>query len=563
MSEKIQVDFTLWAPDAKEVKLAGTFNNWDPDAQPMERALNGDWKTCLMLEPGTYEYRFLVDGKWKNTFLANTVPNEYGTQNCIKIVRPETILIVDDEAHQRMLYQEELSAEGFQIILASNGREAIEKVLETVPDLIVLDIRMPVMDGLEAMGEIIRRAKDIPIIMHSAYSSYKDDFMSWAADDFVVKSADLMELKRKIRGLLFKKNKDHSHIAPVQQEKSKKLKKIKDKLSEKQKSAMLDTGTKKYRAICGAIAHRLRSEFVNIGGSIKSIRKLADQSVDIQEDLDMISKNIEYGQLIMQKLLDYLDMGKPQIKPTKILELMKSEKQLAEEQNVEMTNNDDKNYSAICGRVADNLKRKFIDIYDSVKDVRKFADSSDDVKEEIDIIERSLEYSQLLMRQLLDYLDIGKVQIESVDTQKLLEKIELLARPRLPSNVQLNIVVDQQMKNLIAFGNAEQLLEVMLELLQNAGDVLCEKGGIIKLIFEKKNGQIAISVKDNGPGIPIKIRKKILKEQVPSKSSLGLGLFLCSKVVNTMGGKLNFYTASRKGTTFTVLLPTAKNKKGN
>ena len=117
----------------------------------------------------------------------------------------ETLLVVDDEAHQRMLYQEELGDEGYQIVLARNGMEALEKVLEAAPDLIVLDIRMPVMDGLEALGKIIGKERDIHIIIHSAYSSYKDDFMSWAADDFVVKSADLTELKRKIRGLLDKK----------------------------------------------------------------------------------------------------------------------------------------------------------------------------------------------------------------------------------------------------------------------------------------------------------------------------------------------------------------------
>jgi len=117
----------------------------------------------------------------------------------------ETLLVVDDEAHQRMLYQEELGDEGYQIVLARNGMEALEKVLEAAPDLIVLDIRMPVMDGLEALGKIIGKERNIPIIIHSAYSSYKDDFMSWSADDFVVKSADLTELKRKIRGLLDKK----------------------------------------------------------------------------------------------------------------------------------------------------------------------------------------------------------------------------------------------------------------------------------------------------------------------------------------------------------------------
>ena len=113
-----------------------------------------------------------------------------------------TLLIVDDEANQRRLYQEELSDEGYLVKLACNGKEALESIAEVPPDLVVLDIRMPVMDGLEALGQIIGKERNIPVIIHSAYSSYKDDFISWAADDFVVKSADLAELKKKIRELL-------------------------------------------------------------------------------------------------------------------------------------------------------------------------------------------------------------------------------------------------------------------------------------------------------------------------------------------------------------------------
>lgn len=119
-----------------------------------------------------------------------------------------TLLIVDDEANQRRLYQEELSDEGYTIMLAENGKEALESIAEMPPDLVVLDIRMPVMDGLEALGKIIGKERNIPVIIHSAYSSYKDDFISWAADDFVVKSADLTGLKKKIRELLERRKTD-------------------------------------------------------------------------------------------------------------------------------------------------------------------------------------------------------------------------------------------------------------------------------------------------------------------------------------------------------------------
>ena len=62
------------------------------------------------------------------------------------------------------------------------------------------------MDGFEAMGKILNKDKDIPIIIHTAYSSYKDNFMSWAADAFIVKSSDLTELKNKIKEMITNKS---------------------------------------------------------------------------------------------------------------------------------------------------------------------------------------------------------------------------------------------------------------------------------------------------------------------------------------------------------------------
>ncbi|MFC1590983.1 response regulator [Thermodesulfobacteriota bacterium] len=115
------------------------------------------------------------------------------------------ILIVDDEENIRLLYQQELIDEGYDTILAQDGKECLEKAETENPDLIILDIRMPRMDGLEAIGKIIELNKDIPIIINSAYSTYKDDFMSWAADAYVIKSYDLDSLKDTIKEVLDKK----------------------------------------------------------------------------------------------------------------------------------------------------------------------------------------------------------------------------------------------------------------------------------------------------------------------------------------------------------------------
>lgn len=112
------------------------------------------------------------------------------------------ILLVEDDESQRILYHDELAEAGYEVVMAANGREALKKLETAKPDLIILDIVMPVMDGMETLGRIIREHRDIPIILNTAYSSYREDFMSWGADAYVVKSADLSELKAKVREIL-------------------------------------------------------------------------------------------------------------------------------------------------------------------------------------------------------------------------------------------------------------------------------------------------------------------------------------------------------------------------
>lgn len=115
-----------------------------------------------------------------------------------------TILLVEDDRNERILYERELTEEGYSVVLACDGREALKKVEESVPHLVILDINMPQMDGLDAMSKILDLNPRIPVIINTAYSSYQDSFMSWAADAYVIKSGDLTELKDRIKEVLEK-----------------------------------------------------------------------------------------------------------------------------------------------------------------------------------------------------------------------------------------------------------------------------------------------------------------------------------------------------------------------
>ncbi len=109
------------------------------------------------------------------------------------------LLIVEDEKNLRTLYEKEFKNDGYEVFLAAEGNEALDIVEKESPDLVIMDIRMPEMDGIEAIKEILNKNKNISIIINSAYSSYMDNFVSWAAKAYVIKSSDLTELKSKVK----------------------------------------------------------------------------------------------------------------------------------------------------------------------------------------------------------------------------------------------------------------------------------------------------------------------------------------------------------------------------
>lgn len=117
---------------------------------------------------------------------------------------PSRVLVVEDDTNQRLLYEEELREEGYEVISAGDGREALQVARETNPDLVVLDINMPAMDGLDALSQLLEINPGLPVIINTAYPGYQDSFTAWSADAYIVKSSDLTELKSTVKRLLNK-----------------------------------------------------------------------------------------------------------------------------------------------------------------------------------------------------------------------------------------------------------------------------------------------------------------------------------------------------------------------
>lgn len=113
-----------------------------------------------------------------------------------------SILIVDDEAHILQLYKEVFRREGYQAFIAPDVETARAQLEKETCDLVILDIELDEDNGLNFLKYLKGARPNLPVILNSAYSIYKSDFHSWAADAYVVKTSDLEPLKAKVKELM-------------------------------------------------------------------------------------------------------------------------------------------------------------------------------------------------------------------------------------------------------------------------------------------------------------------------------------------------------------------------
>lgn len=375
------------------------------------------------------------------------------------------ILVVEDEQDCREGLAKILTREGYEVVTAESGEDALMEVKRQDFDLIITDLIMPGISGIDVLKKVHAQNPDIPVIIVTGYGVVTHYFeaMALGAFEYFLKPFRLDELRRVVSKALTFNGEDVIHHERSNSVSGKKQKiydilskgRITNNKNQKVKMSMEDLDT--FKAVLSTIAHSLKGEFTNIGGSLGEIKELCKESSELGEE---------------------------------------------------------------CA-----------------------------------IIERSIMYIQILLRRMLDYLDIGTPPIEEIDTLEVFKKTEMIALARLPSNIKFQTSIDHSLNNKKVLGNTDQLMWVLLELINNSANTLRNKPGKIELSLGYENDNIIISIKDNGPGIPEDIKNDIFKKKLPSKSSTGVGLFLSFKVIKGLGGELILMKSPEKGTIFTILMP--------
>lgn len=115
------------------------------------------------------------------------------------------ILVVDDDPNIRFLYNQVFSEKGYRVSEAESGGETFDILNNQEIDLVVLDIKLRLESGLDILQRIVKEFSNIPVVLCTAFASYQDDYISWLADSYIVKSSDTNELLDEVNDVLVKR----------------------------------------------------------------------------------------------------------------------------------------------------------------------------------------------------------------------------------------------------------------------------------------------------------------------------------------------------------------------
>jgi DNA-binding response OmpR family regulator len=114
------------------------------------------------------------------------------------------VMVLEDDDAIKCLYEQVLSRDKYDVTFANDGLAAVDILRNKKPDVVVLDIRIPGMDGIDLLGKALDMEAGPPVIINKAYSMHKGNFLKWMADAYEINSSDLSGLVPKIKKLLGK-----------------------------------------------------------------------------------------------------------------------------------------------------------------------------------------------------------------------------------------------------------------------------------------------------------------------------------------------------------------------
>ena len=523
------------------------------------------------------------------------------------------ILIVDDNKENIYLLETLLKGNGYQVVSATNGAEALEKLRIDGFDMIISDILMPVMDGFQFCREckMDDNLNDIPFVFYTAtYVDKKDEELALAlgADRFVRKPMEPDEFMSIIRGII--RNNAAAHKLARQKPAAKGEKEVfklySERLVNKLEKKMLDLETE--------IARRKQAE-EKLRQSEKKYRTLFETSADGILIADMETRQFQYANPAMCRMLGYTEeelrtMDMANIHPKDDLQRVVAEfeaqargnktlapdipclrkdgtivyadintvniivdgrkcnagffRDITERKQAEqqaLVNAKLASVGELVSGVAHEINNPLTGIIGYAQLLTERQDVPSYVKEDLQKIYEESKRTVRIVQNLLRFARQYKSEKNLVDINELLERtLELEAYQLMTGNIQLSTKLATDIPLILADYN--QLQQVILNIVTNAHQSIdtIKRKGKITVTTETIEDYVRIYIADNGPGIPMDDITRIFDPfftTKPAGSGSGLGLSICHGIITEHGGKIYAESIPGQGTTFIIELPVA------
>jgi len=436
----------------------------------------------------------------------------------MKLPEPSTLLIVDDNPTNIKLLYELLKDQGFRILVAKDGQSAIEKLEVANPDLVLLDVMMPGIDGFTTCQIIKSKPeyKDLPIIFMTALSENENKVkgLSLGAVDYITKPFQPDELLARINLHL-----KLSHLTKELAEKNAHLYEMNELLEQKVEE--------RTAALQKAQTQLIFNEKMSFLGQL-----IAGITHEINNPISFIDGNLKYAHDYVTELINVIDLYQKNY-PNPVQEI--TEKIEAVE--------------------LDYIREDLLNLIDSMKEGTK---RISEINQSMRTFSRSDAQNKLLFNPhegIESTLLLFKHRLKANEVRPPIEVIkeydtlpEINCYPGSLNQVFMNLVA-----NAIDAVEESNIGHSFAEIKANPNRI------IIQTKLDKENEQVIISIQDNGSGIKQENQSRIFEQFFTTKiitKGTGLGMTISRHiVVEKHGGTIDFVSTPGKGTKFTVTLP--------